>query len=67
MLRGRSNIGSIPRNACGASGDIFIWYLMSMIANKQGVKEKHMSPYIELKALCLMVGKLCTEFMCFQM
>ena len=26
------NIGGIPRNACGASGDISIWYLMCMIA-----------------------------------
>ena len=26
------NIEGIPRNACGASGDISLWYLMCMIA-----------------------------------
>ena len=27
----KKQIGSIPRNACGASGDIIIWFLMCMI------------------------------------
>ena len=44
------NIEGIPRNACGASGDISIWYLMCMIAKSQGVKEKDMSHYTEYES-----------------
>ena len=39
----QENIGSLQRNACGTSGYIF----MCMIAQLQGVKKEHMSPYIE--------------------
>ena len=56
-----NNIDGIPRNACGASRDISIWYSMCMIAQLQGVKEKHMSPYIEYESPVCFVGKLCSE------